>query len=95
LKSFFGIGGGVQLGPGVATTWEAATLGQKLSSIGKTNAVLMASAMLAFDGLRRGGFTGMAETTAGGVMIGFKFGGPLGAAIGAARAWSPASCASS
>ena len=84
LKSFFGIGGSVQLAPGVATTWEAATLGQKLSSIGKSNAALMAGAMLAFDGLRRGGFTGMAETTAGGAMIGFKFGGPLGAAIGAA-----------
>ncbi|MCC6394793.1 MAG: hypothetical protein IT167_29640 [Bryobacterales bacterium] len=84
LKSFFGIGGSVQLAPGVATTWEAATLGQKLSSVGKSNAALMAGAMLAFDGLRRGGFTGMAETTAGGAMIGFKFGGPLGAAIGAA-----------
>lgn len=84
LKSFFGIGGSVQLAPGVATTWEAATLGQKLSSIGKSNAALMAGAMLAFDGLRRGGFTGMAETTAGGAMIGFKFGGPLGAAVGAA-----------
>jgi hypothetical protein len=84
LKSFFGIGGSVQLAPGVATTWEAATLGQKLSAIGKSNAALMAGAMLAFDGLRRGGFTGMAETTAGGAMIGFKFGGPLGAAIGAA-----------
>ena len=74
----------MQLAPGVATTWEAATLGQKLSSIGKSNAALMAGAMLAYDGLRRGGFTGMAETTAGGAMIGFKFGGPLGAAIGAA-----------
>ncbi|MBS1876631.1 MAG: hypothetical protein JSU00_25675 [Acidobacteria bacterium] len=84
LKSFLGIGGSVQLAPGVATTWEAATLGQKLSSIGKSNAALMAGAMLAFDGLRRGGFTGMAETTAGGAMIGYKFGGPLGAAIGAA-----------
>jgi len=84
LKSFFGIGGSVQWAPGVATTWEAATLGQKLSSIGKSNAALMAGAMLAFDGLRRGGFTGMAETTAGGALSGFKFGGPLGAAIGAA-----------
>ena len=34
LKSFLGIGGSVQLGPGMATTWQAATLGQKLSSIG-------------------------------------------------------------
>jgi hypothetical protein len=34
------------------------------------------------DGLRRGGFAGLAETTAGGALIGYKFGGPLGAAIG-------------
>jgi len=40
--------------------------------------------MLLLDGLKRGGWTGMAEDTAGGAMIGFKFGGPLGAAIGAA-----------
>jgi hypothetical protein len=43
----------------------------------------MAGAGLAIDGLRRGGYTGMAETTAGGAMIGYEFGGPLGAAIGA------------
>ena len=53
LKSFLGIGGSVQLGPGVATTWGAATLGQKLSSIGKSNAALMGGALLAMDGLRR------------------------------------------
>ena len=83
LKSFLGIGGSVQLAPGVATTWQAATLGQKLSSIGKSNAALMGGALLAFDGLRRGGWLGVGETTAGGALIGFKYGGPLGAAIGA------------
>src|ERR1017187_9190228 len=40
-------------------------------------------AILAMDGLRRGGKIGVAETTAGGALIGAKFGGPLGAAIGA------------
>jgi hypothetical protein len=83
VKSFLGIGGSVQLAPGVATTWQAATLGQKLSSIGKSNAALMGGALLALDGLRRGGWLGVGETTAGGALIGFKYGGPLGAAIGA------------
>ena len=45
--------------------------------------MLAAGAMLAMDGLRRGGKIGVAETTAGGALIGAKFGGPLGAAIGA------------
>ncbi|MBI4905701.1 MAG: hypothetical protein HY820_18860 [Acidobacteria bacterium] len=83
LKSFFGIGGSVRLAPGVATTWQAATLGQKFSAIGKSNAALMGGALLALDGLRRGGWLGVGETTAGGALIGFKYGGPLGAAIGA------------
>ncbi|HOQ46763.1 MAG TPA: hypothetical protein PK157_15700 [Bryobacteraceae bacterium] len=83
LKSFFGIGGSVQLGPGMATTWEAATMGQKLSAIGKSNAALMGGAMLGMYGLQRGGLSGLGMTTAGGALIGFKYGGPLGAAIGA------------
>jgi hypothetical protein len=82
-KSFLGMGGSVQLAPGVATTWEAATAGQKFSAIGKSNAALMGGAMLAMAGLQRGGMSGLAMTTAGGALIGFKFGGPLGAAIGA------------
>ena len=49
----------------------------------KGGAMLAAGAMLAMDGLRRGGKLGVAETTAGGALIGAKFGGPLGAAIGA------------
>lgn len=83
LKSFAGIGGSVQLAPGVATTWEAATMGQKLSAIGKSNAALMGGAMLAMYGLQRGGVSGLAMTTAGGALIGYKYGGPIGAAIGA------------
>jgi len=49
----------------------------------KGGAMLAAGAMLAMDGLRRGGWIGVGETTAGGALIGAKFGGPLGAAIGA------------
>jgi hypothetical protein len=83
LKSFLGVGGSVQLGPGMATTWQAATMGQKLSAIGHSNAALMGGGLLAMDGLRRGGTLGLAETTAGGALVGFKYGGPLGAAMGA------------
>jgi hypothetical protein len=49
----------------------------------KGGAMLAGGAILAMDGLRRGGKLGVAETTAGGALIGAKFGGPLGAAIGA------------
>ena len=38
--------------------------------------MLAAGAMLAMDGLRRGGKLGVAETTGGGALIGAKFGGP-------------------
>ena len=82
LKSFAGIGGSIQTGAGMATTWGAATMGQKMSAIGKSNAALAGGAMLAMDGLRRGGYAGMAETAAGGAIIGFKYGGPLGTVIG-------------
>ena len=84
LKDFLGFGGGgVQYAPGQATTWAASSLGQKASALGRSNAAMMGGAMLVMDGLQRGGWTGMAEDTAGGAMIGFKFGGPMGAAIGA------------
>jgi hypothetical protein len=82
-KDFLGFGGGVQYAPGKAVTWEAATMGQKLSALGRSNAALLGGATLALMGLQRGGFSGLAMTTAGGAMIGFKYGGPLGAAIGA------------
>jgi len=82
-KDFLGIGGSVQLGPGMATTWQAATLWQKLSAIGRSPAALLGGGLLALAGLQRGGLSGLAMTTAGGAMLGFKFGGPIGAAIGA------------
>jgi hypothetical protein len=82
LKSFAGIGGSIQLAPGVATTWQAATMGQKLSSIGKSNAALLGGGLLIYEGLRRGGAAGVGMSAAGGALIGFKYGGPLGAAIG-------------
>jgi hypothetical protein len=83
LRSFLGFGGGVQYAPGMATTWAASTMGQKLSALGRSNAALMGGALLAFDGLRRGGWLGVGETTAGGALVGFKYGGLPGAAIGA------------
>ncbi len=83
LKSFLGMSGSIATGAGTATTWGAASMTQKLSALGKSNAALLGGGMLAYDGLRRGGALGVAETTAGGALIGFKFGGPLGAAIGA------------
>jgi hypothetical protein len=82
-KDFLGFGGGVQYAPGKAVTWEAATMGQKLSALGRSNAALLGGATLALIGLQRGGVSGLAMTTAGGAMIGFKYGGPLGAAVGA------------
>ncbi len=82
LKSFVGMSGSIQTGEGMATTWQEATMGQKFSAIGKSDAALMGGVMLAMDGLRRGGKLGVAETTAGGAAIGYKFGGPIGAAIG-------------
>ncbi|MCL4797746.1 MAG: hypothetical protein KJZ84_24490 [Bryobacteraceae bacterium] len=82
-KGFLGFGGGVQYAPGKAVTWEAATMGQKLSALGRSDAALAGGAALGLMGLQRGGWSGLAMTTAGGAMIGYKFGGPVGAAIGA------------
>jgi hypothetical protein len=47
-------------------------------------AMLLGGGILAMDGLRRGGWLGVGETTAGGALIGAKFGGPIGAVIGGA-----------
>lgn len=46
-------------------------------------AMLAGGGILAADGVRRGGWMGLAESTAGGALIGAKFGGWMGAAIGA------------
>jgi hypothetical protein len=88
LKSFFGFGDNkwVDMGGGRMATggWigQYGSFGDKLQALGKSDAALMGGALLAMDGLRRGGKLGVAETTAGGALIGYKFGGPLGAAIG-------------
>jgi hypothetical protein len=85
----------VQYAPGKAVTWEAATLGQKLSALGRSNAALLGGVLLGYKGLRRGGVSGLAMTTGAGALIGFKYGGPIGAAIGAALEPSRASSACS
>jgi hypothetical protein len=59
LREFLGFGGGVQYAPGAATTWQAASMSQKLSALGRSNAALLGGGMLAMDGLRRGGWTGL------------------------------------
>ena len=84
LKSFFGFGDNkwVDMGGGRMATggWisQYGSFGDKLQALGKSDAALMGGALLAMDGLRRGGKIGVAETTAGGALIGYKFGGPLG-----------------
>lgn len=62
-KDFLGFSGGVQYAPGKAVTWEAATMGQKLSALGRSNAALLGGATLALMGLQRGGLSGIAMTT--------------------------------
>ena len=88
LKSFFGFGnvskdsqGGLWSTVGNQSI-SIDTLGGKLQALGKSDAAAMGGAMLAMDGLRRGGKLGVAETSAGGAMIGYKYGGPWGALIG-------------
>jgi len=82
LKNFLGLGSNsVQVAPGVAIARTG--ISGNLQAIGKSDAALVGGALLALDGLRRGGAVGVAETTAGGALIGFKVGGPIGAAIGA------------
>ena len=83
LREFVGLGSSIQLAPGVATTFQAATLLQKLTSVARSPAAALGGGLLALAGLQRGGVSGLAMTTAGGAMVGFKYGGPLGAAIGA------------
>jgi hypothetical protein len=45
-------------------------------------AMLLGGGLLALAGVQRGGWSGLGMTTAGGALIGAKFGGPMGAAIG-------------
>ena len=78
LKSLGGLGGGNS-----RLDVNGNVVGGKGVGGAGGGALLLGGGILAADGLRRGGFTGLAETTAGGALIGFKFGGPVGAAIGA------------
>ena len=84
LRDMFGLGNSISTGAGSATTFGAATLGQKLSSLGKSDGALMAGIGLGLDGWNRGGWLGAAEMGGSGAIIGNRFGGPVGAAIGAA-----------
>ena len=63
---------------------QLGSIGPKSGIMGaKGGGLLAGGGILAADGLRRGGWLGLAETTAGGALIGAKFGGPIGALIGA------------
>jgi hypothetical protein len=90
-------GGGIGSGGGFGGFGGSGGILTQLGQIGATNklfqngvygakggGLLLGGGVLAADGLRRGGLTGLAETTAGGALIGAKFGGPIGALIGAA-----------
>lgn len=83
LKDFFGFGSqSVQIAPGHAIARSGIT--GNLAALATSDAAAFAGAGLFLHGLQRGGKLGVAETTAGGALIGFKFGGPVGALIGAA-----------
>lgn len=70
-SAFSTIGGGALMGAGIGLS------GGPIGAIGG------AGIGLYLDAMRRGGWGGVAEGTAGGAMFGWNVGGPLGAAIGA------------
>ena len=70
-SAFSTIGGGALMGAGIGLS------GGPIGAIGGTGIGLY------MDAMRRGGWGGVAEGTAGGAMLGWNVGGPLGAAIGA------------
>ncbi|HZT29410.1 MAG TPA: hypothetical protein VFA33_05980 [Bryobacteraceae bacterium] len=70
-SAFSTIGGGALMGAGIGLS------GGPIGAIGG------AGIGLYMDAMRRGGWGGVAEGTAGGAMFGWNVGGPLGAAIGA------------
>ena len=83
LKNFIGMGKGAS---NAATGVYGAGTGSgfSLGGLMKSDAAAMGGALLAGYGLKRGGLVGLGMTTAGGAMIGFRYGGPVGAVIGAA-----------
>jgi len=70
-SAFSTIGGGALMGAGIGLS------GGPIGAIGG------AGIGLYMDAMRRGGWGGVGEATAGGAMFGWNVGGPLGAAIGA------------
>lgn len=92
LKALIGIGGStgvgtsIQIGAGQATTWGAATLGQKLGALGKSDAAALAGGILALNGWGRVGATksgasnivGTAELAGGGALVGYKYASAMG-----------------
>lgn len=85
LGGFGGIGGALERLGNIGYKTGTGFGGAGSGFGGTTGGLLLAGGgILAADGLRRGGVTGLFETTAGGAAIGAKFGGPIGALIGAA-----------
>jgi hypothetical protein len=82
--TFEAIGGGAMATYGLAGQ-SMAKFGAAHGGVGGQAGALMGAAGvgIALDGIRRGGGKGLMETTAGGALVGFQMGGPLGAAIGA------------
>lgn len=75
---------GVQKGSAFSTIGGGALMGAGIGlSGGPIGAIGGAGIGLYMDAMRRGGWGGVAEGTAGGAMFGWNVGGPLGAAIGA------------
>jgi hypothetical protein len=85
LKDIFFNSGSISTGAGAANTAAGiGGFGGKLAGIGSSPAATLGGGLLIADGLRRGGVGGLVETTGGGALVGFKFGGPIGALIGGA-----------
>lgn len=96
IKSMLGLGGSLANLKNFAGIIPKGTLSQmsamsgqsalslQLSSIGHSAAAAAAGIGLFTAGVQKGGTSGLAMTTAGGALTGFKYGGPLGAAIGGA-----------
>jgi hypothetical protein len=76
--------GGMQRGSALGTIGGGALMGAGIGlSGGPIGAIGGVGIGLYMDAMRRGGWGGVGEATAGGAMFGWNVGGPLGAAIGA------------
>lgn len=83
FKSMFGLDtAGTDMGNGVGIARTG--FGGNLAAISKSGGFAMIGGGLALDGIRRGGVLGTLEAAGGGAMVGFKYGGPIGAVVGAA-----------